>query len=30
MEYESYTVMGQFLSCEEYPLLIKVCEIRIF
>ena len=30
MEYDSDTVMGQFLSFQECSLLIKVCEIRIF
>ena len=30
MGYGSCNVMGQFLSCQECSLLIKVCEIRIF
>ena len=30
MEYDSYTVIGQFLSYQECLLLIKACEIRIF
>ena len=29
MEFDSCTVMGQIISCQECLLLIKVCEIRI-
>ena len=30
MEYDSCTVMEQFLSCQECSMLVKGCEIRIF
>ena len=30
MEIGSYNVMGQFLLCQEFSLLIKVCQIWIF